>query len=158
MLGIVDERTAAFVTGAANVAERQTSFRHGKHAWTKLCGRKQLCPAKGHSSGCACMSDQLSRRHFARALLLNAALTTEFVKPSSAGALQSPFAAPENLAQKAPPRPKARLFEEDIFYPDYFAGVWETESKLISVMCPAGYKLFGRPGSFESARRVRFLI
>ena len=108
------------------------------------------------------MSDQLSRRHFARALLLNAALATEFVKPSSVAALQSPFTAPENLiarfAQKAPPRPKARLFEEDIFYPDYFAGVWETESKLISVMCPAGYKLFGRPGSFESAQRVRFLI
>lgn len=88
-------------------------------------------------------------------LYLAALLTT----PDETQAVPNLFLSkPEDLklrvAQRAPPRPKARLLTPDIFYPDYFVGTWDTESKMISVTCPAGYKLFGRPGSFESAQKV----
>lgn len=108
------------------------------------------------------MTRQPSRRQFVQILFSGAGLAAAFGVHTSAEALPSPFASPENLisrvAQKAPHRPDAKLFEEDLFYPDYFAGVWDTESKLISVTCPAGYKLFGRPGSFESAQHVSALL
>lgn len=104
------------------------------------------------------MTGQVSRRQFGQLLLSGASLGAIFAAPGVVEAIPSPFSTPENLisrvAQTAPPRPEAILFEEDIFYPDYFVGVWDTESKLISVTCPAGYKLFGRPGSFEYAERV----
>lgn len=105
---------------------------------------------------------RLNRRQFASIVLQSLALSTGFSisgQRSAEGAF-GPFVAPEDLkirlAKGAPGRPEEKLFQEDIFYPDYFAGVWKTESKLLSVSCPAGYKLFGRTGAFEQARAVSF--
>lgn len=39
----------------------------------------------------------------------------------------------------------------DLYYPAWFAGVWDTTSTLRAVGAPAGYKLFGRPGAYEQA-------
>lgn len=39
----------------------------------------------------------------------------------------------------------------DLYYPDWFSGLWETTSTLRAVGAPAGYKLFGRSGAYEQA-------
>lgn len=56
--------------------------------------------------------------------------------------------------------PLQGLFQKDLYFPEFFAGTWDVESTLLSVECPAGYKLFGRQGSFEAAQSVgtMFLI
>lgn len=106
------------------------------------------------------MSFEVGRKEFTRTVFAAASFSalSAIYSPRQTDAFASPFAAPMDLVarvgQRAPRRPEERLFEEDLFYPDYFAGVWKTESKLVSVTCPAGYKLFGKPGSFEAAQRV----
>lgn len=106
------------------------------------------------------MSLDVNRRGFAQLALssLSVFVLKGALAPSPSAAIASPFATPIDLiarvGQRVPRRPQEKLFEDDIYYPDYFAGVWRTESMLISVTCPAGYKLFGRPGTFEAVQRV----
>lgn len=105
-------------------------------------------------------SSVVNRRTFAQLVLSSFSFyTLESARnPSPASAVPSLFASPIDLisrvGERAPKRPPEKLFGEDIYYPDFFAGVWKTESKMISVTCPSGYKLFGRPGTFEAAQRV----
>lgn len=151
----------AFLQSVSHVAELSGNLSAEQWAQQRNPFRSAHCSSrKRQRVGQVLMTWHVSRRQFAQTVFSAASLGAMFAAPGAVEAILSPFAAPENLisriAQKTPPRPEAKLFEEDLFYPDYFAGVWDTESKLISVTCPAGYKLFGRPGSFESARRVGF--
>lgn len=108
-----------------------------------------------------CAQHIMPRRHFLQKLTSGMSLgllgASSCAREASA-IVTLPFTKPEDLIarmrQGAPKRPVTHLFQNDIYYPDYFAGVWNTESTLVSVTCPAGYKLFGRPGTFENAQRV----
>lgn len=68
--------------------------------------------------------------------------------------LEKPEAVIDRLNRSAPPQPKHKVYAKDLFYPDHFLGAWTVRSTLLSVQCPAGYKLFGRPGSFEDVQKV----
>lgn len=102
----------------------------------------------------------ISRRTFNRTSLAGIASSILFHHGiiRSAQAISSPFATPDDLAQRLVTRltrePASKLYQSDIFYPEYFTGLWQTESTLLAVECPAGYKLFGRPGSFEATKEV----
>lgn len=78
--------------------------------------------------------------------------------PRPAEAIYNPFAPPPDivarLKQRLSEEAPERRFQEDLYYPTFFAGTWKTNSTLLSVACPAGYKLFGRLGSFEDAKKV----
>lgn len=80
------------------------------------------------------------------------------VRPSNAIPFltEKPESVLSRLNRAAPGQPKRRVYANDFFYPDYFLGAWTVRSTLLSVQCPAGYKLFGRPGSFEEAQKVCF--
>ncbi|CAN8070771.1 unnamed protein product [Agarophyton chilense] len=74
-----------------------------------------------------------------------------------AEAVYNPFGPPPDLVmrlkQRTPEEMAERLFQEDLHYPEFFAGKWKSISTLLSVACPAGYKLFGRTGAFEEAKK-----
>lgn len=128
------------------------------------CHRGEQTPCstqERHISTLICAQHTMPRRLFLRKLTFAMSLGLLGISsfPHEASAiLNLPFAKPEDLIartrQGAPKRPVRHLFQNDIYYPDYFAGVWNTESTLVSVTCPAGYKLFGRLGTFENAQRV----
>lgn len=132
---------------------------------SSFCGSKDpaACSTKERIiSVPICGYEVIPRRHFLRTLTsgVSLSLLSTSLSPSEAQAtINIPLAKPEDLVarigQNASRRPVTHLFQDDIYYPDYFAGVWNTESTLVSVTCPAGYKLFGRPGSYENAQRVR---
>lgn len=71
----------------------------------------------------------------------------------------NPFAEQQDLISHLehaiPHPPISKIFQRDLYFPPSFQGTWDTYSTLLSVACPAGYKLFGRQGSFESAQKVR---
>lgn len=67
---------------------------------------------------------------------------------------EKPESVLSRLNRAAPGQPKRKVYANDLFYPDYFLGAWTVRSTLLSVQCPAGYKLFGRPGSFEEVQKV----
>jgi len=46
-----------------------------------------------------------------------------------------------------------RLNSEDVFYPDWMAGIWSSASTLTGVQSPAGETAFGPPGSLDNARK-----
>lgn len=47
-----------------------------------------------------------------------------------------------------------RLKSEDVFYPEWMAGIWSSASTLTGVQSPAGETVFGPPGSLDNARKV----
>lgn len=99
------------------------------------------------------------RRFLALAYSTVAMSVVEAIRPRGVYAFQSPFAKREDLvirlSRQSPGRPNGDMFGDDLFYPNYFAGVWKSKSTLKAVASPAGYKLFGRPGSYEAAVDVR---
>lgn len=104
----------------------------------------------------------IDRRRFSASIISSATIwAVETICPRGAHALSSPFAQREDLSlrlgRQAPGRPGANIFSDDLFYPNYFAGVWKSKSTLKSVACPAGYKLFGRMGSYEAAMEVSII-
>lgn len=99
----------------------------------------------------------MTRRTFHRLALSLAATRLSGTNLESVDALpllQRPEDLVKRLGKKAPGLPSQHVFQTDLFYPDYMAGVWETQSTLRGVACPAGYKLFGPSGSFEMAEKV----
>mmetsp|Transcript_23084 Transcript_23084/g.92367 ORF Transcript_23084/g.92367 Transcript_23084/m.92367 type:complete len:298 (+) Transcript_23084:317-1210(+) len=46
-----------------------------------------------------------------------------------------------------------RLNSEDVFYPEWMAGIWSSASTLTGVQSPAGETVFGPPGSLDNARK-----
>lgn len=102
-----------------------------------------------------------SRREFLRISLSFVACAESLVQaPRPAEAFSNIFAAPEDLPTRLEQRVSQeipeRIFQSNLYFPDYFTGTWDTESTLLSATCPAGYKLFGRPGSFEEATKVSY--
>lgn len=102
---------------------------------------------------------RISRRNFGD-LFANVAIASAIstLEPTSTLGVSLPGAQKERLVfrllQAAPGRPKNQITAKDLFYPIYFAGLWKIRSTLLSVACPAGYNLFGRPGSYEAAVNV----
>ncbi|KAI0567599.1 hypothetical protein FGB62_1g315 [Gracilaria domingensis] len=105
-----------------------------------------------------CLETSVSRRDMMRWAIAGISLFSLGQTPQSVEAALNPFASPPDLVkrlkQKTSEEMTERLFQEDLYYPDFFAGTWKTSSTLLSVACPAGYKLFGRTGSFEEAKKI----
>lgn len=127
------------------------------------------------TNGCDCGDNKgnseetlpkLSRRSFT-SLTLSATLahlvstSGVIVHPTKARALWFDNELPETVllgrvTGNGLEEPRRKLYSDDLYYPLHFRGLWKVRSTLVSVQCPAGYKLFGQRGSFERAQQVSF--
>lgn len=151
-------RTVSFVSPCPRQTAPLSKDRWGCQASVMIARRKRAVHLLHKRMGPRA-SLPVTRRVFWQATLAgltcSAAVPTVFATELFPNILSKPQDLSARLSEPALPRPPPALFAPDLYYPESFLGTFTVSSVCVSVTCPAGERLFGRPGAFATAREVR---